>query len=661
MKKILKYISLLAGVAFLTAACSQSDIDGNASEEMGTLRLSVNIGGSRADAYNALDRSIMRVYKIENGEEKLIRKYQPATEAPGDFYLVAGSYRIKVEAGDQSQATFTNKSYYGELDVDIEPQQTVLKEVVCPTTNIGVKVVFDQTILDKMDPGFKAYVSAIDTFSKTEAENGSVPTLKYTENATGYYLLPEDVHNLSWGFYSSSTELGSVSKTGVIPTPESGNLYTLTFKYSKTPNGYLGITVQVDQDGEIHEDPFIFSPQPTIKGDGFDINSVIGFNTDDISFAVSSVQALSGISIKANDETIQVLSDGGIHEVEFTMTDVAQAEGTGKARIATPGLTDLAVYDLWLNTADFQVIVTDPALTNVKVRYRERERLAESPAFGEWKTVTAVAGADYTYTAQAIDFAADRDYEYQLLINDAETGEIHNFSAATGIQLPNAGFETWTNSKTWYPCSADEIGSNGMGTGYTGFWGTGNPGANAAGIVVTEPADDPRPGSTGSKSALLKTQSAFGVIAAGNLFIGAFGGVHNITKGDVYMGRPFTFNARPKAITFWYKGTVGSGDKARFFVCMGKWSSYHKIDTNDQSTFFDPSQESLPEGPIYGHGDWLNDTSQSDWKKIVIPIKYRSDEKPNYLMVTASASYCGDYMEGNKESRMYIDDIEFVY
>ena len=42
MKKILKYISLLAGVAFLTAACSQSDIDGNASEEMGTLRLSVN-------------------------------------------------------------------------------------------------------------------------------------------------------------------------------------------------------------------------------------------------------------------------------------------------------------------------------------------------------------------------------------------------------------------------------------------------------------------------------------------------------------------------------------------------------------------------------------------------------------------------------------------
>lgn len=35
--------------------------------------------------------------------------------------------------------------------------------------------------------------------------------------------------------------------------------------------------------------------------------------------------------------------------------------------------------------------------------------------------------------------------------------------------------------------------------------------------------------------------------------------------------------------------------------------------------------------------------------------------KSPITMVTASASYRGDYMEGNKESRMYIDDIEFVY
>lgn len=55
--------------------------------------------------------------------------------------------------------------------------------------------------------------------------------------------------------------------------------------------------------------------------------------------------AAKGISYTKTDDNSGKLSlggtffstfAGGIHEVEFTMTDVAQAEGTGKARIATP-------------------------------------------------------------------------------------------------------------------------------------------------------------------------------------------------------------------------------------------------------------------------------------------------------------------------------------
>ena len=153
MKKIFKYLPLLVGAALLSA-CTMSDVDETPDDQMGRLRLSLSIGSSRAE-YNALDYSTMRVYKIEGGEEKLIRKYQPATEAPGDFYLVAGQYRIKVEAGDQSAATFTNKSYYGELDVNIIPKDVVIDEVVCKITNVGVQVLYDQTIREKMDLGFK--------------------------------------------------------------------------------------------------------------------------------------------------------------------------------------------------------------------------------------------------------------------------------------------------------------------------------------------------------------------------------------------------------------------------------------------------------------------------------------------------------------------------
>ena len=694
MKNILKYITLLAGIVSLSA-CTTSSVDETSGDQMGRLRLSLSIGNSRAE-YNALDHSTMRVYKIEGGEEKLIRKYQPATDAPGDFYLVAGQYRIKVAAGDQSAATFTNKSYYGELDVNIIPKDVVIDEVVCKITNVGVQVVFDQTILDKMDLGFKTFVSASDNFSKAEAENNSVPTLSYTEDGTGYFLLPEGVSNLSWGFYGSSTQLGEVSKTGFIPNPEKGTLHTLKFKYSKTPDGYLGITVQVEENGEIHEDPFIFSPQPSIKGNGVDMNSVIGYNATPISFNVSSVQALGGIRIQAGEQNYTVMENGsvspdaaangisytpqdenngtltledaffakfqgGIHDIVFTMTDVTDTEGTGTAHIAVTGLTDLSNYDLWLNTANFQVIMTDPSISNVKVRYRER--LTGETEFGEWKTATAAVGENFTYTAQATDFAAGRDYEYQLLINDAEQGTVRSMSTDAGVQIPNGDFETWTYfNSTYYPCPEGEIGnSTGTGTAYMGFWGSGNPAAKSGGMIITSPTSDVRPGSKGTQAALLETKSFLGQIAAGNIFVGTFGGVHNIKYGDVYMGRPFTFNARPKAIKFWYKGTVGSNDKARLFICMGKWSSYHKVDTYDQSTFFNPSDESLPEGPIYGYGDWIQETTVNEWTEITLPITYRSDEMPNYLMITASSSYRGDYMEGSTDSKMYLDDIEFVY
>lgn len=694
MKKILKYITLLTGAALLSA-CATTDLDETPDDQMGTLRLSLSIGSSRAE-YNALDYSTMRVYKIENGEEKLIRKYQPATEAPGDLYLVGGQYRIKVEAGDQSEATFTNKSYYGELDVDIIPKDVVIDEVVCKITNVGVQVVYDQTIKDKMDLGFKTFVCASDSFSKGDAESSSVPTLTYTEDGTGYFLLPEGVSNLSWGFYGSSTQLGEVSKTGVITAPKKGTLHTLKFKYSKTPDGYLGITVQVEENGEIHDDPFIFSPQPSIKGDGVDINSVIGYNAAPIAFSVSSVQTLKGISIQAGEQNYTVMENGsvtpdaaangitytpqdgnngtltlgdaffakfqgGIHDIVFTMTDETDTEGKGTAHIAVTGLTDLKKFDLWRNTADFQVIMTDPSITNVKVRYRER--LTGETEFGEWKSTSAVAGKDFTYTAQATDFAAGRDYEYQLLLNDAEQGEARSITTDAGVQIPNGDFETWTYfNNTYFPCIESEIGnSTGVGTAYVGFWGSGNPGAKSGGMIITSPTNDVRPGSKGTQAALLETKSFLGQIAAGNIFVGAFGGVHNIKYGDVYMGRPFTFNARPKAIKFWYKGTVGSNDKARLFICMGKWSSYHKVDTYDQSTFFNPSDESLPEGPIYGYGDWTQDTSVNEWTEITLPITYRSDEMPNYLMITASASYRGDYMEGSTDSKMYLDDIEFVY
>lgn len=143
------------------------------------------------------------------------------------------------------------------------------------------------------------------------------------------------------------------------------------------------------------------------------------------------------------------------------------------------------------------------------------------------------------------------------------------------------------------------------------------------------------------------------------------------------MGRAFTFNAKPKALRVWYKYNLGEGDKGRIFAClvnMTNGSTYHTVNTNEpEATTFDPKDEFLYtdktntgtlEGHIIGYGDYLIESSQSEWKELTIPITYReqySGEKPNVLLVTATASYRGDYFEGSTDSKLVIDDFEFIY
>lgn len=700
MKKISRYVLFLcAAVALTAAACTQGEPE-TPNERMGTLHLSLDLGETRADRYDALAHSTMRIYMLENGKEKLIRKYSPATEAPEELYLIGGEYRIAVEAGDLTPATFDRKSYAGELTTRITPHRTTREEIVCRITNIGVRVVFDKSLREKLEPGYTTCVCAADSFDPQAVEEGTVPSLVYTDDATGYFLLPEGTTDLSWSFSGTDATQNAIAASGTIKAPEGGNLYTLTYKYDRSLEGSLALTVLLAKEVSF-SDAFLFSLPPTLRCEGFEFDQTLGYTPGEaLSLAITSAQALTEVAVKIDDTTtIPVLAEGtldpeaakrgvvytpasdkegtlkldaaffddlggGIHGVELVATNKLKATANGNFRVVISGVSKQVATDLWNNTAEFRIYATSGTDGDFELRYRERT--TGTSAFGSWKNLPADRSDEaYLYTARATDFAAGRDYEYQLVQNGAPQGPVLSLTTEAGVQLPNGDFETWSmfNNKTWFPCAEQEIGDNkGMGTQYLGFWGSGNPGSAAASRNITTPADDPRPGSSGTKCAYLNTQKIFGVIAAGNLFIGAFGGIHHVTKGDVYMGRPFTFNARPKAIRFWCKGNVGSGDKARLFVCMGvDWDSYHKIDTNDKSTFFDPTQETLPEGPICGHADWLQETLPGEWTEITLPIEYRSDAKPNYLMVTASASYRGDYMEGSENSEMYLDDIEFIY
>ena len=462
----------LAACALLLAGCvKDAPVGERGGEGECILQLSVSLPDqSRADdgAYDALALSTMRIYSLtDDGEggtaENLIRKYRPATEVPADLYLAAGRYRVAVEAGDGSEATFTRKSYAGGETFTLAAGDVKPLPIVCRITNIAVKVVFDGTVAQRFDEGYLAYVSASDDFSKTDAENSLVPTLKYTSDGTGYFLLPEGTKHLSWGFYGTSSDAdvsAKGTKTGRIELPEPGMQYTLTFRYSKDADGELTVNVQVREWESSHDDNFNFSPQPAVSGDGFNIGEVTGYHTDPIRFAISSINPLAAVAFTAGEEHYEVMAGGevvgsgadgisysrtdafngvltldgdffaglpaGINTLDFLVTDTDGSEGKAAARIAVAGATGLVSSDLWFGTATAGAAVTDPGVVSVKIRYRVQ-------GSDEWTEADAVRGADgYTYTAAVSGIGAGRRYEFRLVTDGSESGPL-------AVGIPNTG------------------------------------------------------------------------------------------------------------------------------------------------------------------------------------------------------------------------------
>lgn len=720
LRYISKYILSVGtiGLMLIVTACTKDP--GIDKDEMGSVAFMLDFNGkkislsgnsTKSDAqYNPLEVSTMWIYSVTSdgaGEttDKLIRKYKPANSVPSDLYLAAGKYKVVVDAGDLNEATFTNKHYAGETTFDVVAQETRPVTITCKITNIAVRVEFESTIREKFDLGYEAYVCASDDYSQTDAENGTVPTLHYDTDTTGFFILPDGVNNLSWGFLGESSDPAinkNNSKTGTIELPESGKQYTLKFKYSKTPDGYLTVIVKVQEYVDAFDDSFLFSPEPTVMGDGFNIDKVTGYYSDPIKFNISSINdlqdmkftvagdgityeimhegsvlpeaAANGITYTPTDAMNGVLTltpsffeklEAGINSINFEIKDSGANTGKATAQIALAKPVSITSQDLWFGTADLSAVVTNPATNNVTIKYRVS-------GAGAWTDLPTIKGADgYTYTAQITGYKPGKTYEYQLFENGVESGEIKNETTPAGTQMPNAGFEEWHQSgSSWYPFA--EGGSE--------FWATGNPGSALLQTNITTREADPRPSSSGQYSAKLQTTDIVKP-AAGNIFIGEFGKPDMLSmSGTVNMGRAFTFNARPTKLRFWYKGNVGSGDKSRIFVCLTNMTkpgcTYHTVNTKSSEidkTVLDPTQEflytnrqdpSTLEGHILGYGDLLIEQSQGEWTMVEIPINYRKkyeSEKPNVLILTASASYRGDYFEGSTDSNLFLDDIEFVY
>lgn len=665
MKKILALLSLV----LVVVSCSK-DIDTS-------FELAANEGvakfGVAFQANIADDQAVtVKIYKVVAGEEQLVRRYTSVADIPENLVLLYGDYVAKVQVGEKRVASFTERYFYGEqaFTIDEASKSTPVEvEVECNIVSTLVCVEYDSTVFEKLNDGFFTTVAVGDTYDAAAIASGDIHSLTYTETKNGFFVLPENYTSLVWHFEGTHPAEGKIVKEAVINDVKPAVKYTIRLKYSKDAPGGLVIEATVDDSIEVWEDVIIFSPDPTIVGVGFNLNDTqmavaanhtyqvasmakinnLSINIDGTAYDLLSGTTYDGITVVATDEMNYkvTLSEAlfakvaaGKKSVVFTVGDVDGGKLTKEVAYVVQGLVQMttADYDFWYGNAKVSAIICNET-SDVKIAYRVNG--------GEWNELAAKYNSDYTYTANMPLSGENTKFEYKLIVDGADYGTSYSITTPTGVQLPNGDFESWKDSKT-----------------PNGLWSSGN---NSFTTLLKQSSDT----HGGSYSANLVAMSAVGKFAAGNLFTGSFELNMSTMSGKVTFGKDFTYNIRPRSVTFWMKnnqGNITHGNKVSgkdpysAMVLITDGTTY-TVDTTNESSFL--TADNLKDKPGMIAYGYLSDTdSNGEWVQKTIELTYVDNWQsmtPRKISVSFSTSAYGDYFCGSTDSWMYVDDIKLNY
>ena len=675
-----KLFMMLSAVLVLASCSKDSDLGVEMAQGEGAMRFGVSLQSEITP-----DQSVVvKIYKVEGDQESLVRRYDSLQDIPEYLALLSGDYVAKVQVGRKNVVSFDEKFYMGEKTFTVENATVTTVNVECKIISTIVCVNYDASVAEKLNDGFFTSVSVAESYDPAAIERGDIQALTYTETKDGYVIMPEAETSLFWHFEGTHPVEGDIMKEAVIENVKPSTKYTINLKYSKDAPGNLVFEATVDESVLEFDDVIVFSPDPTLMPEGFDIAEEQLSTTESRTYNISALAAINimnmsvdgklfnllestpaGVTLtKSDDMTYSLVIEssffdsitGGNQVITFQIEDVDGGKMTKDVAYKVQGVLPLtaADYDLWFGTANFKAMVLGEP-SSVKVAY--------SANGGEWNEVEATLGADGNYVAQFDSFSASTTYSYKLVVDSADAGKSQSIATAAGAQLPNGDMERWHTASWVLP----------YGQGDAPFWLTGNEGGNMVGATLTQSSADVRPGSAGSKSAYLKSQFAslmgIGKFAAGNLFTGTF--MLSGMDGIVTFGRDFTYTAKPKSLSFWMKnneGTIDQGSHASgtdiytVMVIITDGTTF-SVNTKDESSFLKLDKLATTPGVI-GYGYLSGSDSRSEWTEETINITYREDmknQKPKKIVVSFTPSGYGDYFCGSTSSWMYVDDIVLNY
>lgn len=349
---------------------------------------------------------------------------------------------------------------------------------------------------------------------------------------------------------------------------------------------------------------------------------------------------------------IRIVLDDNMTEKEFDLTlDFTSSEAEAKS------------VNAWALFADVTgSLKSNSVPEGLKLQYKKMTEEAWTDFAGEIKT----DAENMAFTARLAGLEPGANYIVRAVTAKEEGKKQIAFTTEAAAEVHNMNFDSWYMSgKAPMPNAS----------GYS-VWDSANKATAGLGTIPTKQETGHLAATGEGKSAVkLESMTAFGIMAAGNIYTGAFQKVIGMSGAALEWGTPFT--SRPLALKGYFDYTPmnidmadaahealkGQPDTCQIQIFLTDRADRFQINTSE-GKFVDVNGSDII---AYGKVESGTVTSTKDglvngYEPFTIKLEYRSTtRKPTQIVIVGAASKYGDYFTGGKGSVLYLDEFSFVY
>ena len=349
---------------------------------------------------------------------------------------------------------------------------------------------------------------------------------------------------------------------------------------------------------------------------------------------------------------IRIVLDDNMTEKEFDLTlDFTSSEAEAKS------------VNAWALFADVTgSLKSNSVPEGLKLQYKKMTEEAWTDFAGEIKT----DAENKAFTARLAGLEPGANYIVRAVTAKEEGKKQIAFTTEAAAEVHNMNFDSWYMSgKAPMPNAS----------GYS-VWDSANKATAGLGTIPTKQETGHLAATGEGKSAVkLESMTAFGIMAAGNIYTGAFQKVIGMSGAALEWGTPFT--SRPLALKGYFDYTPmnidmadaahealkGQPDTCQIQIFLTDRADRFQINTSE-GKFVDVNGSDII---AYGKVESGTVTSTKDglvngYEPFTIKLEYRSTtRKPTQIVIVGAASKYGDYFTGGKGSVLYLDEFSFVY